>query len=270
MGVLGHPVDQARGQQQPLQLIGVVVEVERELGHSGLSVAARVLVHARQGVPGGVGDERRVRGSGVHRGAVAVAARVKRDGSLELGHGGQTGAGQGPRAAVQGTPGHFGHAQGRGGVHVAIELAHAKAGLVAVQGAERAGRVVRRGIRDDDTVVVAGAAAGQRGQADGLIGGRTRRGHQGVRHSLAVQRGLPGGGGDVCGTLADQQDLQIELRRRGGGASPGPGRRGQAAHHQYRDQERRQPGHCSAPASAHSYPHQSVKKSFGDRTMATA
>ena len=182
VGVLGHPVDQAGGQQQPLQLIGVVVEVERELGHPGLRVAARMLVHARQGVPGGVGDERRVGGPGVHRGPVAVTASVKRDGPFELGEGGQAGSGQGPGGAIQGTSGRFGHAQGRGGVHVAVELAHAEGGLIGVQRGQLPRGIVARGIRDDDAVVVADVAAGQRRQADGLSGGRTRSGDQGERH----------------------------------------------------------------------------------------
>ncbi len=82
MGVLGHPVDQPRGQQQPLGLAGVVVEVERQFGHPGLRVAVRVLVHPGHDVTGGIGEERRVRRPGVDRRPVAVAAGGERDRAL--------------------------------------------------------------------------------------------------------------------------------------------------------------------------------------------
>ena len=102
VGALGHPVDEPGGQQQPLQLAGVVVEVQRELGHPGLRVGARVLVHPGQDVPGGVGQERRVRSTGGHRGPVAVGAGGEGDRARQLGEGGQPGGGQRRRGAVQG------------------------------------------------------------------------------------------------------------------------------------------------------------------------
>ncbi len=272
MGVLGHPVDQRRGQQQPLGLAGVVVEVEREFGHPGLRVAVRVLVHPGHDMTGGVGEERRVRRPRVDRGAVAVAASVERDGALELGEDGQTGLGQGAGGAIKRPPGHVGHAQRRGREHVAVHLAHPERRLVGIQGGQLPGGVVRRGVGDHDAVEVAGAAAGQGRQVHRLIGRRATRGDQGVRYALTGQRGLPGGGRGVGGPLSDQQDPQVHRGRpgrRGGGRRAAC--RGEPGGGQCRREKGAQPSRKSTPQCGHKNPRPSVKTiSRPRRTVARA
>ena len=251
--VLGHPVDQPGRQQQPLQLEGVVIKVQRQLGHPGLRVGARVLVYPGQHLPGRVGDQWRVGGPGVHRGPVAVGAGGERDRALELGEGGQPGRGQRPGGAVQGPSAHVGQAQGGGGVGIAVDLAHAERGLVGVQRGQLPGGEVRRVIGDDHAVEVAGGAAGQRGQRHRLARRRARRVDLGVGHPLRGQRGLPGRRRGIGRPVPDQQDLQVQRVRRGRrGRST---HRSQAQRRQHRGQDQPQPPRPPTPASSDRRPH---------------
>ena len=189
-----------------------------------------MLVYPGQDVAGGVGQKRRVGRPGIHGRAVAKGAGGERNGAAELGERSQAGRGQRAGGAVKGASGRLGHAQGGRGVHVAVYLADAEGGLISVQGAERPGGVVGRGIGDDDAVVVTSGSAGQGRQAHRLVGCRARGRDQGVRHALAGQRGLPGRRRDVGRPLPDQQDPEVQgRRRRGRGRGSGAGRGGHAA-----------------------------------------
>ena len=146
VGVLGDPVDQARRQQQPLHLVGVVVEIQRELGDTALRVAVvrRVDEHARERVPGRIGEQRCVVGPGDGRGPVAVRARVEGDRALELRERREPCGGQRARGPVEHTGARRVRAQGCRRVHVAVDLAHAEGGLVAKQRGQLPGGVVGR------------------------------------------------------------------------------------------------------------------------------
>jgi glycosyltransferase involved in cell wall biosynthesis len=206
----GRSPGQPGRQQQPLRLAGVVVEIERELRDARLGVAGRMLIDPGHRVAGLVGDEGRVRGAAAHCRAVAVRADIKGNRALEFRKGGESCAGQRPGGAVERTPGRFCHAERRRRVHVAVDLAHAEGRLVGVQRGQRPGSVIGGGIGDDDTVVVAGTAAGQGRQADCLGPRRAGGRHQGVGHCLAVECGPPG---DARNCLQDYRAFRLPERR---------------------------------------------------------
>ena len=85
----GHPVDQVGTEDQPLELIGVVVKADRELGDGRLGIGGRdrVLVDAHEHVARGVIEQRRFAGpgwqSGCNRRPVAVGAGVEGDRALQ-------------------------------------------------------------------------------------------------------------------------------------------------------------------------------------------
>ena len=109
-----------------MQLAGVVVEVERQLGHAGLGIGRRVLVHASHRVAGRVFEDRDVRSTGRDRGWVAVGTGVEGERSLQCRQQRESGRGEVSGDAVEGTAGGGGHAERGGRVHVAVELPHAE------------------------------------------------------------------------------------------------------------------------------------------------
>ncbi len=199
---LGDPVDQARGEQQPLGLRGVVVEAQRQLGHPGLRVGARVLVDGGQDAARRVLQPRRDGGPGHGRGRVAVGAGAEGDRALELRQGQQPGGGELGAGAVQRARAGVGQAQGRVRVAVPVDLPDPERRLVAVHRGQLPGGEVGGRVGDDHPVVVALRPAGQRGQGDRLTARRAGRVHLGVGHPLGGQRGRPGRRGRIGGPAA--------------------------------------------------------------------
>ncbi len=214
MGVLGHPVDEAGRQQQPLQLGGAVVEGEAELGHPGLGVGRGVLVDAGQHLARGVLQPGGQRCPGVDRRREAVGAGVEGDGSLEPGERGQTGRGQLGRSSEHPARG-IGQTEGRGRVHVPVHLAHAVGGLIGVEGTQLARRETRWRVGQHHAVEVAHRPGGERRERDGLGAVGPGGGDGGVGHALAAQRRLPRRSGRVRRPRADQEHVEIELHRGG-------------------------------------------------------
>ena len=245
--VLSDPVDEPGSQQQPLRLVGVVVEIERELGDAGVWV----LVDPGHRVAGGVGEERRIGRARVDRRSVPVGTGIEGDRAFELAERGQSGAGEHRCGAVERAARRVGDPERRGRVHVPVDLAYAEGGLVAGERCQCARRIVPWRIRDDDAVVVARAAAGQRGQADRLVARRPRSVDERIGNPLAVQRGTPRGRGHVCRPLADQQDLHGQLLRTRN--ARGCGGQHCAARRQNRHQSRCQRA-SSQPETVHRFP----------------
>ena len=231
VGVRRHPVDQAGRHDHPLDLGGVVVEVQLELGDVGLRIGARVLVDAAQHVSGGAvrrsGGGRAVHPGGegrawVDRGGVAVGGRSGRgtgcegDRPRQRGHGGQAGRRQLRGDAVERAApvGHQRLAEVGGGV--AVDLVDAERGLVGEERGELPGGEGSRRVGDDDAVVVAGGSRRERGQGHGLCAVGPGGVHLGVGHALFAERRRPRRRGRIGRPVPDEQDLEIQGHRRRG------------------------------------------------------